>query len=116
MKFLTLYTPSTPLSAPPSSERMSKMVAHMTASFKSGVLVATGGRSPSAAMRVTLTQGKFNVENGPLQSQLQQAAGWAILNVDLRDHLLEEVRKFLELAGDGESDMIEIMEAPRPGN
>jgi len=118
MKFLTLYTPSTPRSGPPRPEEMAKMVAHMNASFKSGVLVATGGMMPSASggVRATLNQGKFGVEDGPFQSKLQQAAGWAILNVNSRDHLLEEVRKFLELAGDGESDVIEIMEAPRPEN
>jgi hypothetical protein len=116
MKFMTLYTPSTPRSGPPSPEQMAKMGAYMEASFKSGVLVATGGMIPSASggVRATLNHGKFSVENGPLQSKLEQAAGWAILNVNSRDQLLEEVRKFLELAGDGESNMIEIMEAPRP--
>ena len=118
MKFLTLYTPSTPRSGPPRPEQMAQMGAFMAASLKSGVLVATGGTMPGApgGVRATLNQGKFSVENGPLQSQLQQAAGWAILNVDSKDHLLEVVRKFLELAGDGESDVIEIMEPPRPAN
>jgi hypothetical protein len=111
MKFLTLYTPSTPRSGPPSPEQMAKMGPHMEASIKSGVLVATGAMMPSASggVRATLDQGKFSVENGPFPSKLQEAAAWAILNVNSRAHLLEEVRKFLELAGDGESEMIEIM-------
>ncbi len=114
MKFLTLYTPSTAPSRPPSPEQMGKMGAYMQASFQSGVLVATGGLKPSAAggVRVTLRQGDFSIANGPLQSKLQQAAGWAILNVGSRDQLIAEARKFLGIAGDGESDMIEIMEAP----
>jgi hypothetical protein len=93
---------------------MAKMGAYMQTSFQSGVLVATGGLMPSAAggVRITLHQGKFSVENGPLQSKLQQAAGWAVLNVNSRDQLLEEAHNFLEIAGDGESDMIEIREAP----
>jgi hypothetical protein len=117
MKFLTLYTPATARSGPPAPEQMAKMGAYMQESFQSGVLVATGGLRPSATggLRVTLARGNLSVENGPLQSKLQQAAGWAILNVGSRDHLIEEARKFLEMAGDGESDMIEIMEAPSSG-
>jgi hypothetical protein len=97
---------------------MAKLVSYMNASFRSGVLVATGGVAPTATggLRATLGHGKFNVENGPLRSKLQQSAGWAILNVSSRDHLIEEIRTFLELAGDGESEMIEITEAPRPEN
>lgn len=114
MKFLTLYTPSTAPSGRPTPERMAKMGAYMQASIQSGVLVATGGLTSSSAggVRVTLQSGELSVEHGPLASKLQQAAGWAILNVGSRDHLIEEARKFLEIAGDGESDMIEIMEAP----
>ena len=114
MKFLTLYTPSAARSGPPGQEQTGKMGAYMRASFQSGVLVATGGLMPSAAggVRVTLRQGDFSVADGPLQSKLQQAAGWAILNVGSRDQLIAEARKCLEMAGDGESDIIEIMEVP----
>jgi hypothetical protein len=118
MKILTLYTPTAARKGPPSPEQMAKIGAFMEGSFKSGVLVATGGVAPSAngGVRATLANGKFEVEGGPLQSQLQQASGWAILNVNSRDHLNEVLREFLEMAGDGVSDAIEIFEPPHPNS
>jgi hypothetical protein len=113
MKVLALYTPAVASEGPPDPEHMAKMGAYMEASFKSGLLVATGGLAPSATggMRATLADGKFEVESGPLTSQLQKASGWAILNVNSREHLTDTLREFLEMAGDGESDAIEIFEA-----
>jgi hypothetical protein len=69
MKVLTLYTPAAPHKGPPSPEQMAKMGAHVEKSFKSGVLVATGGMVPSAngGLRATLSNGKFEIESGPLQ-------------------------------------------------
>jgi hypothetical protein len=118
MKVLTLYTPATTRKGPPDPEHMAKMGKFMEASFKSGVLVATGGTAPSATggVRATLVNGKFEIEDGPLQSQLQQASGWAILNVSSREHRNEVLRQFLEMAGDGVSDAIEIFEPPHPTN
>ncbi len=97
---------------------MAKMGAYMEASVKSGVFLATGGVAQSATggMRATLYEGKFEVESAPLKSTLRQAVGWAILNVESREHLVKVLREFLELAGDGESDAIEIFEPSRTGN
>ena len=118
MKVLTLYTPTVARTGPPDTEQMAKIGEFMEESFKSGVLVATGGTAPSATggMRATLADGKFQVESGPFQSQLQQASGWAILNVNSREHLNEVLRQFLEMAGDGVSDAIEIFEPPHPNS
>lgn len=114
MKFLTLYTPAIRTGGPPDPEHMAKMGAYMEASFKSGLLVATGGLMASATngLRGTLKEGKFDIQNGPFASTLQQASGWAILNVTSREHLHEVLKEFLEMAGDGELDALEIFEAP----
>jgi hypothetical protein len=118
MKVLTLYTPAAPHKGSPSPDQMAKMGAYMAASFKSGLLSATGGIAPSATrgVRAKLSGGKFEVESGPLKSTLQQASGWAILNVESRDHLVTVLREFLEMAGDGESDAIEIFEPSHTGS
>lgn len=43
MRFLTLYTPSTPMSGPPSPEMMEKMGKLLDTEKRAGHLVTTGG-------------------------------------------------------------------------
>ena len=115
MRFLTHYTPANPHKGPPDPERMAKMGAFMQASIKSGVLIATGGVMPSAAngMRIKLANGAFVVEAGS-PSEVPQAGGWAILNVNSPEHLKEVARQFLEAAGDGDVQVLEITQVPTP--
>jgi hypothetical protein len=112
MRFLTQYSPVTPLSGPPSAEMQAKMGAFMKESVEAGVLIATGMVMSSAhnGMRMTLSKGSFAVEAGT-SSQARQG-GWAILNVDSLDHLKTVMRQFLEVAGDGEVGVLEIMQVP----
>ena len=114
MRCLTHYTPANPHKGP-DSERMEKMGAFMQASIKSGVLIATGGVMPSAAngMRIKLANGAFAVEAGS-PSDVRQAGGWAILNVNSPEHLKDVARQFLEAAGDGDVQVMEITQVPTP--
>jgi hypothetical protein len=113
MRFLTHYTPADPHKGPPDLERMAKMGAFMQASIKSGVLIATGGVMPNAAngMRIKLANGAFDVETGS-PSEVPQAGGWAILNVNSPEHLKDVTRQFLEAAGDGDVQVMEITQVP----
>jgi hypothetical protein len=113
MRFLTHYTPANPHEGPPDPERPAKMGAFMQASIKSGVLIATGGvmPSPTNGMRIKLANGAFAVEAGFL-SEVPQAGGWAILNVNSLEHLKEVARQFLEAAGDGDVQVMEITQVP----
>jgi hypothetical protein len=115
MRFLTHYTPAHPHKGPPDPARMAKMGAFMQASIKSGVLIATGGVTPSAAngMRIKLANGAFDVEAG-CPSDVQQIGGWAILNVNSPEHLKDVARQFLEAAGDGDVHVMEITQVPAP--
>jgi hypothetical protein len=115
MRFLTHYTPGNPHKGPPDPQRMAKMGAFMQASLKSGVLIATGGVMPSAAngMRIKLANGALAVQPGS-PSDVQQAGGWAILNVNSPEHLKEVARQFLEAAGDGDVQVLEITQVPIP--
>jgi hypothetical protein len=116
MRFLTLYAGADPLKETPGPEDMATMGAFMEASIKAGVLIATGGVTPSAAsrLRMKLMNGKFDVEAAPSVSRPQQIGGWAILNVNSLEHLQEVTRKFLEAAGDGAVEVMEITQAPIP--
>jgi hypothetical protein len=114
MRFLTQYNPVKPFTGPPSAEMQARMGAFMNESVKAGVLIATGVVMPSAhnGTRMTLANGAFDVETGSAAQDRQ--GGWAILNVDSLDHLKAVVRQFLEVAGDGEVQVQEIMQAPLP--
>ena len=112
MRFLTQYSPVNPISGAPSPEMQARMGAFMKESVEAGVLIATGAVVPSAhnGTRMSLANGAFALE-APASPQASQG-GWAILNVDSLDHLKEVVRQFLDVAGDGEVKVLEIMQVP----
>ena len=116
MQFLTLYTPAVAPSGPPDAEHMAKMGKLMEDMSKAGVLVATGGiLSRKTGMKVSRSNGKFAVEDGPVSgSSLMPAAGYALLRANSREELVSHVQKFLEVAGDGTSEIIQVMDGPPP--
>jgi hypothetical protein len=116
MQFLSLYTPAVPPSGPPDAEHMMKMGKLMEDMFKRGVLVATGGiLSRNTGIKVTRKNGSFSVEKGPVAgSSLMPAAGYALMRADTPDELLKHIRTFLEVAGDGTTEIIQVMDAPPP--
>ena len=116
MQFLTLYTPAVAPSGPPDAEHMAKMGKLMEDMSKAGVLVATGGiLSRKTGMKVSRRNGKFAVEDGPVSgSSLMPAAGYALLRANSREELVSHVQKFLEVAGDGTSEIIQVMDGPPP--
>jgi hypothetical protein len=117
MQFLTLYTPATIPSGPPSAEHMQTMGKLMEDMTKAGVLIATGGiMSRNTGMKITLKNGQFSVEHGPVAgSSLMPAAGYALLRASTREELVKHCQTFLKIAGDGTSEVIQLAEGPPPG-
>ena len=116
MQFLTLYTPAVPPKGPPSPEHMAKMGKLMEDMIKAGVLVATGGiMSRNTGMKITYRNNAFSVEDGPVAgSSLMPAGGYAVLNAGSREELVKHIKTFLEIAGDGTSEAIQLMDGPPP--
>jgi hypothetical protein len=102
--------------APPDAAHMVKMGKLMEDMMKTGVLVATGGvLSRNTGMKVTCSKGAFTVEDGPVVgSSLMPAAGYALLRVNSREELVTHLKTFLEVAGDGTSEVIQVMDGPPP--
>lgn len=117
MQFLSLYTPSEMSSGPPAPEHMEKMGTYMMESFANGSLVATGAllmRDPNA-ITVTLKKGDVSVAEGAQgAAEWMAATGFAILNAPDRAALAKMLQDFLELAGDGSSQAIQLMDMPPP--
>ncbi len=112
MLFLSLYTPAVASKGPPDAEHMARMGQMMEEMMKAGVLVTTGGiLSRQTGMKITGKQGQYTVEDGPVAgSSLMPAAGYALMRASTRDELAKHIRTFLELAGDGTCELIQVMD------
>ena len=110
MQFLSLYTPAVPPNGPPDPEHMAVMGKLIEEMFKTGNLVATGGiLSRNTGMKITSRKGTFTAEHGPVAgSTLMPAAGYALLRAGTREELVGQVKRFLQLAGDGTCEIIQV--------
>jgi hypothetical protein len=105
MRFLgyTMGDPSIPI-PPPTPDLMENMGRFVEEATKAGVLVATGGLGPvDEAVKVTLTDGKFTVLDGPFTEAKELIGGWALMETRDRDEAIEWTKRFLSIVGEGES-------------
>jgi hypothetical protein len=119
MLLLSLYTPTVKSSGPPSAEHMAKMGALIERASKEGSLVLTGplAKSETGGVKVRLAKGHLNVTHGPFaDSVLMGASGFALLRADSREDAVRLTREFLEVAGDGECELLQVLEGPPPPN
>jgi hypothetical protein len=107
MKFLSIYTPD-PKAADSHRANMAEMGKFIEESFKS-VPVSTGGLLPGGA-RVRSAGGKISVTDGPFAESKELIAGFAILEVKSKEEAIEMGRRFIKIAGDGESELRQVME------
>jgi hypothetical protein len=88
---------------------MGNLIEEMTTA---GVLLATEGCQASAkGVRVRLANGKFSVTDGPFTETKELIAGFALIKVDSKDEAVRWCKRFLEVAGDGESEVPLLHEA-----
>ena len=110
MRFLgyTLGDPNAPL-PPPTPEIMEQMGKLTEDATKAGVLIATGGMAPYAeATKVVRSGGKITVVDGPFTEAKELVGGWALLECRDKDEAVEWTKRFLEIAGDGESTVRQV--------
>lgn len=107
MRFLCLFTGDAP-PAPPTQEQMQQMGAYAEKSKREGKLIATGGlkKRDTNGFVVRRKGSNYNVSNGG--AAWTAAGGWAILEAPSREAVIEDVKTFLGMAGDGVSEVIEI--------
>jgi hypothetical protein len=105
MRYLgyTLADPSQPI-PPPDQEMMAKMGAFVEEATKAGALVATGGVGPlDEAVKVKYSGGEFTVLDGPFTEAKELVGGWALLECRDKAEAIEWTKRFLAIAGEGES-------------
>jgi hypothetical protein len=112
MRFLTIYK-AVEKNRPPSAEEMAAMGKLIEDSMKAGVLLATEGCLPSArGARVRLSNGKVTVVDGPFTESKEVIGGFAILRANSKAEVIQHVKDFLKVAGDGETEIRELYEEP----
>ena len=109
MRFLCVYKAAE--GGPPNPqmmEGMGKLIGEMTAA---GVLLGTEGCLPSAlGVRVRRDNGKVTVTDGPFTETKEVIGGFALINVKSKDEAIAWTRRFLDVAGDGESEVRQLNE------
>ncbi len=105
MRFLCLYKPSKSEGTPPTQQEMADMGKLIEEQVKSGTLLATEGCLPSAkGARVRLSGGKYTVTDGPFTESKELVAGFALIRANSKEEAIEQVKNFLKVAGDGETE------------
>ena len=112
MLFLSLYTPAVKSSGPPPPEHLATMGQLVEKSMKEGTLIHTGplGRRVPGGARIRLNKGELSVNPGPFDSVLMGASGFALFRAESRDAAVKYVQEFMEVAGDGECEILQVLE------
>jgi hypothetical protein len=96
---------------PPTREDMTRMGKLIEQMVSEGVLLATEGCQPSAkGARVRQSDGRITVTDGPFTESKELIAGFALIQVKSKDEAIEWTKRFLEVAGDGESEIRQVHE------
>jgi hypothetical protein len=99
--------------APPSADEIQAMGALIGEMASAGVLLATEGCLPSVTgARVRMSKGTFTVTDGPFTESKELVGGFAILETSSKDEAIEWTKRFIRVAGDGETEIRELYPQP----
>ncbi len=105
MRFLgyTLASEADLPNEPPDPEVYEKMGKFVEEAVSAGVIVATGGISPtSEGVKITLTNGDYTVVDGPFTEAKELVGGWALMECRDLAEATEWSKRFLGVLGEGE--------------
>jgi hypothetical protein len=110
MRFMMIYKPTDTKSmeagVPPTPEEIARMGAFIGEIASAGVLLAADGLLPSSdGARVRLSNGKSTVVDGPFTEAKELIGGFAIVQLPSMAEAIELAKRFLQVAGDGESEI-----------
>jgi hypothetical protein len=105
MRYMMLYKPGYE-DIPPTEEHMAAMGQLIADMAKAGTLIATDGlQSSSKGARVRRSGGKTTVIDGPFTETKEVVGGFAIVEARSKEHAIELAKRFLEVVGEGESEV-----------
>jgi hypothetical protein len=113
MRFLCIYKPAAREGAPPTPEMMETMGKFIEQSFKEGYLLSTEGCLPSTlGARVRNSGGNYTVTDGPFTEAKEIVGGFALIQAESKQAAIEFTKRFLKVAGDGETEIRQLYEQP----
>jgi hypothetical protein len=109
MKFLSIYRSAQPEGTPPTQQEMEQMGALIEEWTKSGVLLAAEGCLPSATgARIRRGDAEYTVTDGPFTESKEIVGGFALIRAKSKQEAVEFIKRFMELAGDGECELRQV--------
>jgi hypothetical protein len=114
MKFLMTYTQRAD-APPPTPEHMAAIGAFTEKNVKAGIVVMTGGLvRPTRGIQLTCEHGKVSVTDGPFAETKELIDGFALVEVGSRDEAIRVASEFMQLAGDGAGEILQVFDAGGP--
>jgi len=110
MRVLSFYKPKVPASGLPTPEHMMKMGAFADEMTRKGHLVAAGGFLSGDGLHASLIDGKFQAHG--IIDPGDGFEGFGLLQASTKEEMIGLVRRFLEVAGDGECVIRPCMDGP----
>ena len=81
--------------------------------FKEGYLLSTEGCLPSTlGARVRNSGGNYTVTDGPFTEAKEIVGGFALIQAKSKADAIEFTKRFLKVAGDGETEIRQLYEQP----
>jgi hypothetical protein len=112
MKFVSIWKPDPAVwTGEPDEKQQAAMGQLIVELTNAGVLLDTGGVSDGgSSLRVRRAGGQFTVTDGPFAETKELVGGFAIFKVNSKDEAIALTRRFLDIAGDGASELHEVSE------
>src|SRR5438552_2810129 len=110
MRYLTIFS-AMERDAPPAADEIAAMGKLIDEMARAGVLLSTEGcQHSSLGVRVRRSGDKTTVTDGPFVESKELIGGFAILNVESKEEAVAWTKRFLAVAGDGESEIRQLYE------
>jgi hypothetical protein len=106
MRYLCLYKPAKEQCVAPTAHEIAEMGKFCDEMARAGALLSTEGCQPiSKGARVRLSDGQFTVTDGPFIETKELVGGFAIIAAKSKEEAIELTKRFLNVAGDGETEI-----------
>jgi hypothetical protein len=114
MRFLLMYRRGHSETTPMSPETMMKLGQMCQELAQQGILITSEGLQPSTqGARIRLSGGKISVTDGPFPETKELVAGIQLIQVKSKEEAVALAKRFIQVAGDGETEIRQVFEAPR---